>query len=112
LPGLDGTGDLFEPLLARLDASIEPIVVRYPLDETLGYDAALAAVRVAARGRASAVARSLVWPKDVGTFLARSSGLRTISLQSSAFRTISSFFRTVSQESSGDLTIRREAPTR
>ena len=30
------------------------------LDGT-GYDAALAAVRVAARGRASAVARSLVW---------------------------------------------------
>jgi pimeloyl-ACP methyl ester carboxylesterase len=39
LPGLDGTGDLFEPLLSRLDSSIEAIVVRYPLAEPLGYEA-------------------------------------------------------------------------
>ena len=39
LPGLDGTGDLFEPLLSRLDPSIEPVVVRYPLAEPLGYEA-------------------------------------------------------------------------
>ena len=38
LPGLDGTGDLFEPLLSRLDPSVEPVVVRYPLAEPLGYE--------------------------------------------------------------------------
>ena len=39
LPGLDGTGDLFEPLLSRLDSSVEPVVVGYPLAEPLGYEA-------------------------------------------------------------------------
>jgi pimeloyl-ACP methyl ester carboxylesterase len=38
LPGLDGTGELFEPLLTRLDSSIKTVVVRYPLDEPLGYE--------------------------------------------------------------------------
>ena len=38
LPGLDGTGDLFGPLLSRLDPSVEPVVVGYPL-EHLGYEA-------------------------------------------------------------------------
>ena len=38
LPGLDGTGDLFEPLLSRLDASLPTVVVRYPL-EPLDYEA-------------------------------------------------------------------------
>jgi pimeloyl-ACP methyl ester carboxylesterase len=39
LPGLDGTGDLFAPLLSRLDPAIEPAIVRYPLAEPLGYEA-------------------------------------------------------------------------
>ena len=38
LPGLDGTGDLFEPLLSRLDSSLKAVVVRYPL-EPLDYEA-------------------------------------------------------------------------
>jgi pimeloyl-ACP methyl ester carboxylesterase len=38
LPGLDGTGDLFEPLLTRLDTSLSAVVVRYPL-EPLDYEA-------------------------------------------------------------------------
>jgi pimeloyl-ACP methyl ester carboxylesterase len=37
LPGLDGTGDLFEPLLLRLGSSIETVVVCYPL-EPLSYE--------------------------------------------------------------------------
>jgi pimeloyl-ACP methyl ester carboxylesterase len=32
LPGMDGTGDLFEPLLKCLPPRLEPIVVRYPSD--------------------------------------------------------------------------------
>ena len=39
LPGLDGTGEQFEPLLRELPASLTPIVVRYPTDRVLGYDA-------------------------------------------------------------------------
>ena len=39
LPGLDGTGTLFRPLLAHLPSPLRPIVVAYPGNEKLGYDA-------------------------------------------------------------------------
>ncbi|HSD36747.1 MAG TPA: alpha/beta hydrolase [Rhodocyclaceae bacterium] len=38
LPGLDGTGVLFQPLLQALPPDIEPLVVAYPDRECLGYD--------------------------------------------------------------------------
>jgi len=38
LPGLDGSGVLFRPILDRLAPEIEPIVVNYPPDQPLGYD--------------------------------------------------------------------------
>ena len=38
LPGMDGTGDLFEPLVSALGPEVEVIVVRYP-DEPLDYRA-------------------------------------------------------------------------
>lgn len=44
LPGLDGTGDLFEPLLSRLDSSLRAVVVRYPL-EPLDYEALTSTAR-------------------------------------------------------------------
>lgn len=37
LPGMDGTGILFEPLLAVLPSTVHPSVVRYPPDEPLDY---------------------------------------------------------------------------
>lgn len=37
LPGLDGTGLLFNDLVATLPSEIEPLVVRYPTDRLLGY---------------------------------------------------------------------------
>lgn len=37
LPGLDGTGELFRPLLAELPGWIHPIVVSYPRERKLGY---------------------------------------------------------------------------
>lgn len=37
LPGLDGTGELFRPLLAELPGWIHPVVVSYPRDRELGY---------------------------------------------------------------------------
>jgi pimeloyl-[acyl-carrier protein] methyl ester esterase len=32
LPGLDGTGDLFAPLLRELSTDLRPLVVRYPIE--------------------------------------------------------------------------------
>jgi pimeloyl-ACP methyl ester carboxylesterase len=37
LPGLDGTGRLFEPLLRHLPQWINPVVVSYPKDQPYGY---------------------------------------------------------------------------
>lgn len=37
LPGMDGTGDLFEPFIAALGGEFDVKVVRYPSDEPLGY---------------------------------------------------------------------------
>ena len=37
LPGMDGTGDLFAPLLSALPPALRTIVVRYPCDRPLGY---------------------------------------------------------------------------
>jgi pimeloyl-ACP methyl ester carboxylesterase len=37
LPGLDGTGELFDPLIAHLPNWINPIVVPYPKDKPYGY---------------------------------------------------------------------------
>jgi pimeloyl-ACP methyl ester carboxylesterase len=45
LPGMDGTGELFVPFLAALDGQLETLVVDYPRDEPLGYDALEAFVR-------------------------------------------------------------------
>jgi len=37
LPGLDGTGDLFAPLLEVFPETLEPFVISYPPDQLLGY---------------------------------------------------------------------------
>lgn len=47
LPGMDGTGDLFQPLLAVIGNSIPTVVVRYPGDEPLDYAALTRLVREA-----------------------------------------------------------------
>ena len=47
LPGMDGTGGLFAPLLAELDAAITPVVVRYPCNEPLDYTALTSLARAA-----------------------------------------------------------------
>jgi pimeloyl-ACP methyl ester carboxylesterase len=39
LPGLDGTGSLFRPLLRELPDEVEPIVLSYPAREVLDYSA-------------------------------------------------------------------------
>lgn len=45
LPGMDGTGDLFEPFLSALPSTLRPVVVRYPVDRWLDDDELLAQVR-------------------------------------------------------------------
>jgi pimeloyl-ACP methyl ester carboxylesterase len=47
LPGLDGTGVLFRPVLKALPPAIRPIVVSYPTDQELGYEELLPVVRKA-----------------------------------------------------------------
>lgn len=44
LPGLDGTGRLFTPLQKALTADFQTLVLSYPPDEPLGYDALCAKV--------------------------------------------------------------------
>jgi pimeloyl-ACP methyl ester carboxylesterase len=39
LPGLDGTGRLFQPLLPALPLWLQPLVISYPTDNFLGYSA-------------------------------------------------------------------------
>ena len=41
LPGLDGTGHLFAPLLQELPASMQPVVVAYPERQAMSYEALL-----------------------------------------------------------------------
>ena len=38
LPGMDGTGELFEPLINAIGAKLETSIISYPLDEALGYE--------------------------------------------------------------------------
>jgi|SRR5262245_25175330 len=45
LPGMDGTGILFEPLLELLPRELEAKVVTYPVNEPCGYEGLLEVVR-------------------------------------------------------------------
>jgi pimeloyl-ACP methyl ester carboxylesterase len=47
LPGMDGTGHLFAPLIAALGPDLKARVVSYPADELLGYEALAAIARAA-----------------------------------------------------------------
>ena len=47
LPGLDGTGVLFRPLLKSLPDWLEPVVIPYPTQQVLGYDDLLSTIRQA-----------------------------------------------------------------
>lgn len=38
LPGMDGTGQLFSPLVSALGPDVETIIVRYPCDIPLSYE--------------------------------------------------------------------------
>jgi pimeloyl-ACP methyl ester carboxylesterase len=51
LPGLDGTGLLFRPLVQALSKDIDPVVVSYPNDVPLGYQELLPLVHEALPSR-------------------------------------------------------------
>jgi pimeloyl-ACP methyl ester carboxylesterase len=45
LPGMDGTGELFQPFVAALKNACDTLVVRYPSDNPLNYEALQAIAR-------------------------------------------------------------------
>ncbi len=45
MPGMDGTGELFTPLLSHLHSDIEAVVFRYPFDPRMGYPELLTFVK-------------------------------------------------------------------
>ncbi len=45
MPGMDGTGELFTPLLSHLRNDIEAVVFRYPFDPRMGYPELLTLVK-------------------------------------------------------------------
>ncbi len=76
LPGLDGSGRLFEPLLAAAPRAFDPEPVSFPADAALGYDELAELVRPRLpRGRFVLVAESFSGPLAVRLAAERPRGL-------------------------------------
>ncbi len=76
LPGIDGSGRLFGPLLAAGPRGLAPEIVSFPPDAPLGYDALLDRVRAALpRGRFLLVAESFSGPLAIRLAAERPRGL-------------------------------------
>jgi pimeloyl-ACP methyl ester carboxylesterase len=88
LPGLDGTGVLFRPFVDVLPTSLTPVVVRYPGDEPLGYEALLPRVLAALPKRAAFVllGESFSGPLALTAAATRPAGLRGVVLCASFVR--------------------------
>ncbi|HET8542193.1 MAG TPA: alpha/beta hydrolase [Anaeromyxobacter sp.] len=81
LPGLDGSGRLFGPLLEARPRAFRPEVLSYPPDEPLGYDDLAALVRRRLpRGRFVLLAESFSGPAAVRVAAARPPGLEALIL--------------------------------
>lgn len=81
LPGIDGGGRLFGPLLAAGPRAFAPEVVSYPLDRPLGYDDLVALVRERLpRGRFVLLAESFSGPVAVRLAAERPAGLAALVL--------------------------------
>jgi sigma-B regulation protein RsbQ len=89
LPGMDGTGDLFVPLLEALGGQFETIVVRYPLYEPLDYAELLPIARASlpAHRPFVLVAESFSGPIGIALAAEAASGLRGLVLCGSFART-------------------------
>ncbi|MBX3434649.1 MAG: hypothetical protein KF847_15125 [Pirellulales bacterium] len=88
LPGMDGTGRLFEPLLAALPSSVSAEAVVYPGDEALGYDELLPLALTAAAGGGPFVVLGESFSGPLALLLAarRPPGLRGVVLCASFVR--------------------------
>ena len=81
LPGLDGSGRLFAPLLAAGPRAFEPEPVSFPPDRALGYDELAALVRARLpRGRFVLLAESFSGPLAVRLAAERPRGLAALVL--------------------------------
>jgi len=81
LPGLDGSGRLYGPLLAAGPRGLSPEIVSYPPDLPLGYDALATLVRERLpRGRFILVAESFSGPIAVRLAAERPEGLAALVL--------------------------------
>lgn len=82
LPGLDGTGEHFAPLLRELPNTIAAVVVRYPVDRALGYDELLplALEQLPADRPFVLVGESFSGPLAIRVAAQRTSGLRALVL--------------------------------
>ena len=88
LPGMDGTGRLFGPLLAALPPGIDGEPVAYPRDEPLGYEGLLPVVEAAAvrGGDFVVVGESFSGPLAIMLAARRPPGLRGVVLCASFIR--------------------------
>ena len=88
LPGLDGTGLLFRPLLEVLPPSLPARVVAYPPDQELGYEALLPRVMAAlpADGPYILLGESFSGPLALMAAARRPKGLAGVVLCASFFR--------------------------
>ncbi|MBC8070120.1 MAG: alpha/beta hydrolase [Deltaproteobacteria bacterium] len=85
MPGMDGTGVLFQPLLEQLAPSESACVIRYPGDEQLGYDELLATVERAlpTAGRYALIAESFSGPLALRVAARNPVGLAAVVLAAS-----------------------------
>lgn len=82
LPGLDGTGDLLGDFAARLSPELDARIVRYPVDEALGYPALERIARDALPGDRPfiLIGESFSGPIAIRLAAARPPGLRALIL--------------------------------
>src|SRR5512138_621660 len=82
LPGIDGSGRLYRPLLDAAPRAFEPEVLSYPPDEPLGYDELVARVRarLPSRRRFVLLAESFSGPVAVRLAAERPEGLEALVL--------------------------------
>jgi pimeloyl-ACP methyl ester carboxylesterase len=88
LPGMDGTGILFQPLVRELPPWITPVVVNYPADQPLSYAELLPLVRdaVPANGEFLVLGESFSGPLAVMLAATRPPKLRGVILSGSFVR--------------------------
>lgn len=94
LPGMDGTGMLFEPFVARLGSGFQVQVVRYPTTEPLGYPEleAIARAELPRDGPFVILGESFSGPIAVSLAASCSSRLKGLVLCSSFVRNPRPFF--------------------